>query len=970
MDLIEKELRERVDGDVHFDSMSRHVYSVDSSIFEIVPLGIVIPKTREGLIEAVRIAHTHRIPITVRGAATGITGGCLGRGIILDTSKYLNSLLSIDVEACSVTCQPGLIQDDMNDALLPFKYRLGPDTSTGNRATLGGMLANNAAGARSLRFGKMSDHVRSVEVVLASGETLRFGPTTEQEFEKKRGLPTSEGRIYSAIGRIRERYGAEIKKWFPKIPRIVSGYALNELTKTGEINVAKLIAGSEGTLGIVTEINLDIVPVIAFSGLCLLYFDDLALALESVPSLLQHDPISLELIDDQIISLGRTSPSLRGRLDWLKASPKALLVMEMEGSSAKDLQSQLEYVAEEARRQGIGYTQTIVSDPSIIADVWALRKAGLGILLSKRTYSRAIAFLEDISVSPNQLAPFMKRFCDYLAAKGKTAGIYGHAGSGCMHIRPYMDLRDPEEVKFIRQMMLDVTDLLLDFGGTLSGEHGDGLIRSWLNPKLFGKELTQAFIELKQAFDPENLLNPGKIVFAAEPFEPLRSQSGQGRSAPVETFLNFKREGGFDLAVDLCNGNGQCRKKTGVMCPSFQVTHDEFHSTRARAQALRSVINGQLPLEDLTGDGMNAVMDLCISCKGCKTECPSQIDMAKMKAEFLYQRQEKDGYSLRSRLFGNIDVLFRLASPFAYAFNRLTQSTPLKKIFGLLGISTKRTLPPLAKNTFSTLFKNQPKHPSQETKPVVLFGDTFTEYNDPAIGSAAVKICKALGYHVILASKRCCGRPAISKGLLREARHKAIQVLDLLLPYALKEIPIIGLEPSCILTIKDDYPGLVPESMEKVAEAVASQCLTFDEFIANHLHQDQLPLVFKECQRNVLLHGHCHQKALVGMGHARKILEAVPGVKLTEIPSGCCGMAGSFGYEREHYEVSMRMGELTLFPFIQSQLNTSSKEASPSIPTFIVAAGTSCRQQIHDGTSRKALHPAEFIVLCLEDVGE
>ncbi|MBA3722614.1 MAG: FAD-binding protein [Parachlamydiaceae bacterium] len=947
---IYEELKSQINGDIHFDSISKHVYSVDASIFEIEPLGIVLPKSKADLLLTLKIAHHHHIPITARGAATGITGGCLGTGIIIDTSKYLNKILNIDIANETVTCEPGVVQDDLNAVLDSYGYRLGPDTSTGNRATLGGMLANNAAGARSLRYGKMVDHVISVEVAVANGEIINFHPLTKEEWKNKLKLKNFEGHIYEALWHIQDQYREEILKKFPNIPRRVSGYNLDELIKDENINVSKLIVGSEGTLGIVTSMTLKIVPKAKASGLCVLHFNEMIKAMQCVPELLKFNPMALEVIDDKIIEQGRLSPSLRGQLNWLQGNPKILMIVELEGTDSENVISKLNNLVNELEKKQIGYARTTITDVDQISKVWALRKSGLGILLSKRSYSRAIAFLEDITVSPYNLAGFMEQFCAYLQSKGKTAGFYGHVGSGCMHIRPYIDLRNPDEIALMRQMMCDISDLLLKFGGALSGEHGDGLIRSWLNPRMFGEKIMQAFIELKTAFDPDNLMNPGKIVHATEHFDQLRLSPTTILKGP-ETFLNFDAEGGFELAVDLCNGNGQCRKKTGVMCPSFQVTNDEFHTTRARAQALRDIIQGRIPLKEFTSQGIHDVMDLCISCKGCKTECPSQVDMAKMKAEFLYHYQEEHGVSFRTYLFGYIGKLNKLSWPFAKIFNHLQQSWFAKKILNFIGITTKRTLPKLANEKFSNWFKNYQQLIVNGNQ-VVLFNDTFTEYNDPQIGQAAVRILNELGYEVITPQWTCCGRPMISKGLLKQARNQAEKIISLLLPYAKKHIPIIGLEPSCILTIKDDFVGLVSEDFRKDAHTIHSNCFTLDEFLARHLEKMPFPDHFRSENKKIKVHGHCHQKALVGMESTLKVLRSIPGFDVKEIDSGCCGMAGSFGYEKEHFDISMQMGELKLFPAVRS----SEEE------TIINANGTSCRHQINDGTGRKALHLAEILL--------
>jgi FAD/FMN-containing dehydrogenase/Fe-S oxidoreductase len=951
MENLEQALKHSLKGDVHFDPITKKVYSVDASIFEVEPLGVVLPKNKEDLIQTVRLAKQFNIPLTVRGAATGITGGCLGRGLIIDVSKYLNQIQEINLEKGYVICQPGVVQDALNTKLAPFGFRLGPDTSTGNRATLGGMLGNNAAGSRSLRYGKMVDHVQSVELLMANGELIELKSLTEEEWRQKRDLASCEGTLYRDIFRIRESYRDEIEKRFPKIPRRVSGYNLDELIKPGPFPFAKLIAGSEGTLGIVTEMKLAIVPKPKATGLGLLYFHDMIQAMRWIPYLLTYQPSALEMIDNQIINLGRQSPSMRGKMNWLQSTPEALFIVELEGENEKDVAEKLNCFLSNAKQKNIGYLQMPLQDPLNVSHVWTLRKAGLGILLSKREYSRAIAFLEDITVGPEHLASFMETFLAYLKKKNKEAGIYGHVGSGCMHIRPYINLLQPKELALMKQMMHDISDLLLQYGGALSGEHGDGMIRSWLNPKMFGEKLNQAFMDLKKAFDPENRMNPGKIVGAdTEPFKDLRLSPASHLKAP-QTFLDFSREGGFELAVDLCNGNGRCRKKEGIMCPSFQVDDDEYHTTRARAQALRSLVHGKLSMEDFTSRGLYDVLDLCIQCKGCKVECPSEVDMAKMKTEFLYHFYQKHGQPLRNYLFGYIGYLNWLSSPFARLFNRLSQLPFSKKMLDKLGIASQRQLPPLALQTFSKWFKGHTQPFSSSS--VILFNDTFTEFHFPSIGEAAVKILNLLGYRVIVLPWRCCGRPLISKGFLPQAKRCALKVMKALQPYANEGIPILGLEPSCLLTIKEDYPDFfdLKDPKKEEAKAIAIHCLTLDEFLAKEIDKGQVQIPLQGKHQTVLLHGHCHQKALIGTQPTLDVLKAFPNLQIAEIPSGCCGMAGSFGYEKEHYEFSLRIGALKLFPFIEN---------SPK-DTWIVANGTSCRSQIIEGTGRQALHLAEFL---------
>ena len=910
MNQLIKDLSANLAGDVRFDTVSRKVYSVDASIYEVEPIAIVLPKTKHDLISAVQIAKEHRIPVIARGAATGIAGGCIGSGLIIDTSKYLNRILEINYEEEYAICEPGVVQDRLNEPLAEKGYRLGPDTSTGNRATIGGMMANNAAGARSLLYGKMVDHVLAVELVLASGEVLNFHEVDEKQ---KWPLKNREGYIYREIHRIRKEYRNEIANRFPHIPRRVSGYNLDELIKPQPLNVCKLITGSEGTLGIATEIKLKISKVPPRTGICVIHFHDMIEAMRTIETLLTYEPIAIEMIDDKIIESGRRSPTMLDKLDWLEGNPQTVFAVEMEVEKLKNIQ------------KNIGYAQVVLTDPKKISHVWSVRKAGLGLLLSKRSYSRAIAFIEDITVAPENLASFMKNFQSYLKSIGKEAGIYGHVGSGCMHIRPYIDMRCQDELQLMEKIMLDTAELLLNHGGALSGEHGDGYTRSWLNRKMFGEKLYQAFVELKAAFDPENRMNPGKIVHAP----PLLQNLRKAPKIKVDTFLDFSREGGFELSADLCNGNAMCRKEETLMCPSFHATRDEYDTTRARAQTLRSVVQGKIPLDD---PAVLDVLDLCLECKGCKTECPSQVDMAKMKAEILYQYQQIHGYSFRNRLFGHIGSLYRLTAPLSRLVNPIQKTKLFKYFQSTIGISPKRTLPELAPQRFSSWFQQQ-KHRSKQ---VVLFIDTFTEFNAPEIGKAAVKLLNSMGYEVICPKWHCCGRPFLSKGMLKQARAQAEKVVEMLSPY--KDIPIIGLEPSCILTVKDDFRDLVGQNLSVT---------TLDEFLYEHLDE----LTFTHRKKTVKVHGHCHQKALVGTTPTLNVLKAVPGFHVSEIPSGCCGMAGSFGYEKEHYDISMKIGELHLFPEIRN---------SPS-NTLIVASGFSCRNQIAHGTQRKALHLAEIL---------
>lgn len=939
-------LKEEITGEVHHDPLHCSIYSVDASIYEVTPLGVVLPKNQQDLLKALEIAAEFQIPVTARGAATGITGACLGPGIIIDTSKYLNKILEINIEKEYAVCEPGVVQDRLNEALAPYGYRLGPDTSTGNRATIGGMLANNSAGARSLIYGCMADHVAEVEMALSGGEIVTFSAVSEEEWTRKMAQQNREGHIYREIFQILKKYRTAIVEHFPQIPRHVSGYNLDKLLKAPPLNLSQLIAGSEGTLGVALKIKMNIAKKPRFTGICILHFQEMLAPMHFIKEMLAHHPIALEMIDDKILNAARLSPNVKHRLNWLKENPQAVFIAEFEAENLQFLEEKLQKFSKEMHSLSIGYAHVILTDPQQINAVWEVRKAGLGLLLSKIGYSRAIAFIEDISVAPEKLAHFMTEFSAYLKSIGKEAGIYGHVGSGCMHIRPYIDLRKAEELSLMQEIMERVSGMVLSHGGSMSGEHGDGLIRSWLNKKMFGSDLYQAFKDLKRAFDPDNLMNPHKITDGPPLKENLRI-SPETPQVPIHSFLDFSKEGGIELAADMCNGNGQCRKKESVMCPSFQVSDDEYHTTRARAQSLRAIIHGKLPIKALKEKALYDVLDLCIECKGCKKECPSQVDMAKMKAELLYQYQEAHGYSLRNRFFGALPAFSRLASPFAAIVNTLTSKRLFKKGLAWIGISPERDLPKLAKERFSIWFQQQKQE--AETKKVVLFNDTYTEFYDPQIGQKAYTVLKALGYEVLLISGICCGRPLISKGLLKEAKANVISAIQKLNEMISETTSLIILEPSCASVFTDDAEGLLGNTPD--LNKLRSHILSFDQFMHQHLVDGQLPLSFQSKQQNVWVHGHCHQKSLIGMNPTLEVLRGIPGFSVHEIPSGCCGMAGAFGYEKEHYEFSMKIGGLKLFPLV--------KTLSPD--DLIIASGFSCRSQIKDGTSTHAIHLAEAI---------
>jgi FAD/FMN-containing dehydrogenase/Fe-S oxidoreductase len=897
------------------DLTTRILYATDASILEVLPESVAFPEKVEDINGILELAKARQLSITPRGAATGITGGCLGDGIIIDCSLHLNQILSIDPIAQKAVVEPGVIQDQLNQAAASHGLRLGPDTSTGDRATIGGMIGNCAAGSRSLFYGTTRDALLEVELLLSTGDTITLKELGETEWQQKLELETQEGVIYRTLESLRQNDRAKISEAFPPLPRRASGYALDCLIGPFPINPAKLIAGAEGSLGIIKQATLKLAKVLNHPVLAILPYHSLQEAFADTKRLLKYRPISLELIDDKILEAGRNAPQFKNKISWLPEKSKALLVAEFEKESLPH-----------------GIFEQIIEDPQTMNEVWQLRKMGLGLLLSKRSYSRALAFIEDLSIPPDHLAPFMDEFLSYLKSCGKEAGIYGHAGPGCMHIRPYVDIRNPEEVEQIKQMMVEITKLIRSYHGSLSGEHGDGLIRSWLNPQLFGSEINALFQRIKQAFDPLGIMNPHKVVNPI-PFEEHLKKSP---SNEPKTFFSFQKEGGLALSADLCNGNGACRKREGLMCPSFQVTHEEYDSTRGRANALRAVIRGDFETKDLSAPELHGILDLCIQCKGCKTECPSHVDMAKMKSEVLYHWHQKMGIRLRERLFAHIDRINALFYPFRKLINPLLKCTFLNK---WTGIAADRKLPLFADQKFSELFT---KLKQPQGKPLVLINDTYTEYYSPEIGIAAVKLFNRLGYQVVLPRLSCCGRALLSKGFLPEAKEKARRLIQSLLPYAQKGVPLIGLEPSCFFSLKDEYRDFYPEEMEQIDPHL----FLFDDFL-----ETLRPLPLKPVKHlDIHLHGHCHHKALEGLAKTHLVLKSISGITLHEIPTGCCGMAGSFGYEAEHAEFSQRIANLVLFPYL---------DKLPS-DAIIVANGFSCRAQIAT-KGRQALHLAELL---------
>ena len=947
---LERELRRHVEGDVRFDTFSRLLYSTDASMYQMEPLGVVIPRHAGDVQAVVEVANQLDAPILPRGGGTSLTGQTVNRAVVLDFSRYMNQVLEVNEAELWARVQPGLVQDELNQHVRGAGLLFGPDTSTSNRATIGGMLGNNSGGSHSIAYGLTIEHVIEIQTILADGSRATFGEVTPEAFRAKMQAPGLEGHIYREVARIRDQYKADIAARYPRHWRRVCGYSLDQLLREGPLNMARVVVGSEGTLLTVIEAKVRLVRRPKKTAVDVIHYSDIQEALESSQAILETGPYAVELTDKMILDLARENITQSQRMGFVQGDPAAILIVEYAGDTDAQMKDRIEALEAVRARDGFGYASHVAYDAGEQQSIWKLRKAGLGLLFGVHGEAKPIAFIEDTAVDPKHLPEFVPRFRDIMAKHGADGAYYGHCSVGCLHIRPVINLKTRRGLEQVQAMAGEIFDLVLEYGGAISSEHGDGRARSPFLERVFGPTVFQAFRELKAAFDPKNLMNPGNIVASPGVTEHMRYGAAYKTWEP-KTLLDFTVQGGFAAAVEMCNGVGECRKKLdGTMCPSYMATKDEEHSTRGRANALRAVLSGKVPAEEFAGRRLYEVMDLCLECKGCKAECPSNVDMAKMKYEFLHHYHQVNGLPLRNRLFGHIAALSRVGSALAPVSNWLTRSLPNRLAMDrLFGIDRRRPLPAFASEPFTTWFDRRKPAREAPRGPVALFADTFVTYNAPEIGRAAVELLEAAGYRVQLADKTCCGRPMISKGMLDEARALAQYNVARLAPLVARSIPIVGLEPSCLLTLRDEWVDLVRTDE---ARQVARSSFLLEEFLLRERERG-LTLPFRNGSgpvRRALLHGHCHQKAMVGTAPTVAALRWA-GFEVSEVDSGCCGMAGSFGFEKEHYDISVGLGNRRLAPAVRS---------APA-ETEVVAPGISCRQQIQHLAGRRAKHPAEVL---------
>jgi len=973
-------LKREIRGEVRFDRASRVLYSTDASIYQIEPIGVVVPRDAADVVRVVRLCADQGIPLLPRGAGTSLSGQTVGEAVIIDFSKYMNRIVSLDADRRVVRVQPGVVLDQLNAFLAPYGLEFGPDVATSNRANIGGMIGNNSAGARSVLYGKTVDHVLELDVVLSDGTETRFTPISRREWEQLAQTGGREGDICRAVLDVLRTEANEIRARYPKVLRRVSGYNLDEMLRSMEIaqgadplstypfpvpsrmplpdprqpwNLARLVVGSEGTLAIVTEATLHLSPRPPVRGLVLLQFDDLIAALEAVVPLLETGPSAVECLDRMILELAQGNLEAARHRRVLAGDPDTVLVVEYAGQTDHEVRERVHGTAALATKLRGCVAGTPTLDPAEMDAIWALRKTGVALLYSMPGRRKPVGFVEDTAVVPEKLPEFVRRFRQILERHETTGSFYGHASVGCLHIRPLLDLRDPVEVDRMRQIAQEVVELVLEFEGAFSGEHGDGLARSEFNRRLFGPRLYDAFRRIKRAFDPDSLLNPGKIVDGPDMRHHLRKFASASPS-PVSTEFRFHRQEGLGGAVDACMGAGACRKlSSGTMCPSYMVTLEEMHSTRGRANLLRAALTGALNQDGLVDERLYEALDLCLMCKGCKAECPANVDMAALKSEFLAAYYERRRRPVADYVLANLAGLNRVAQYFPGMINRLSTWSWLRVLMEWAGgVDIRRPLPKFAGQSFRRWFRSTAQQRTTRARRrdggqrVLILADCFASYFEPDVLRATVELLGAAGCHVELAPVRCCGRVELSKGFTRRFAQRARRnVLALHREIADERTVIVGVEPSCVLTFRDEYLDL---GLGRAAEHVAAHTYLVEEWLVKLLAAQQLR--FRPSRHRVTVHGHCHQKALAGIDATVELLRVVPETEVIPLGSGCCGMAGFFGYERRHYELSVTIARRDLF----ERLRRSSWD-------IICAPGFSCRSQIRDLTEWRTMHPVQFV---------
>ncbi|MET7029072.1 FAD-binding and (Fe-S)-binding domain-containing protein [Sediminicola luteus] len=956
-------LKSNLEGDLKWDSLTTALYSTDASVYRKMPLAVVFPKTIEDIRKIIHFADEHSIGIIPRTAGTSLAGQCVGDGIVVDVSKNFTNILHLDEAKRQVTVEPGVIRDELNLFLAPYGLFFGPNTSTSNRCMIGGMVGNNSSGTTSIQQGVTRDKIVSMKTILADGTDVEFKAISKEDFTQKTKLDSLEGSIYSNLYKELSDTNTqnEIFEEFPKpsIHRRNTGYAVDEILKSNvftdakqDINLCKLLSGSEGTLAFTTEITLelDVLPP-KLSAMVVTHYYTLDDSLKDVVPVMEHNLHSCEMMDKVILDCTKNNRAQLANRFFIEGDPAAVLMLELRSDTEEDLDAQISKLLATVELSGLSYSNAILRGANTNKAA-ELRKAGLGLLGNMVGDRKAVACIEDTAVALEDLKDFIGEFSQIMKSYKQDAVYYAHAGAGELHLRPILNLKKSEDVALFRAITTDVAKLTKKYKGSFSGEHGDGIVRAEFIPLMIGENNYQLLKRVKSYFDPKGIFNPGKIVDAYPMDESLRYEIDR-EEPEIKTLLDFSDSEGILKAAEKCNGSGDCRKThkvAGAMCPSYHATKNEKDTTRGRANALREFLTNPNASNGFDSKELKDVFDLCLSCKACSSECPSNVDIATLKTEFLYQYQEANGYPLRGKLFAHNTRLNKLGSKMAGLTNAVYGSKVLSALVKkTAGVAQERSLPKVSSVDFNKHLQNHKKEAVISKSKVVLYIDEFTNYLDTELGKDAIEVLVLLGYDVELFFGES-GRTYISKGFLKEAKKLALTNIEKLKVFADRAVPVIGLEPSAILTFRDEYKRFGADA--KTVDAIGANSFLIEEFLASEVEKGNLTSAnFTKEPRTVKIHNHCHQKALSNQKVTFDILNLPVNYTVSIISSGCCGMAGSFGYEQEHYEVSMQIGELKLFPAVR-------KSAEDVI---IAANGTSCRHQIHDGTNRTALHPITIL---------
>jgi len=951
------------------DELTRRLYSNDASNYEEIPQGVHFPKNGQEIVDLVKYCAENKISITARAAGTSLAGQTTGGGVIMDTSRFMTQTVKLDIDAKKATVQPGVIRDTLNRELAPFQLLFGPDTSTTNRCMLGGMIGNNSSGSFSIKYGTVRDQIFSVDTVLSDGSEVTFKPLSDSELEAKTKLTTLEGQIYREMLALLKAHGKLIKDNFPhpEITRRNTGYAIDKLLEMSPLtpggrlfNMAELLCGSEGTLAMTKQAVVNLSEKPKCSILVIPQFPNLRDSLVATVDIVKYNPAAVELLDKIVLDATHGNIEQSQNRFFIEGDPATILIVQLDGDSVEELMPRAEKLISDLKAKNLGYAHTIITDEDLMRRVWDLRKAGLGLLMGLGWEQKSPTFVEDTAVRVEDLPDYIDDFQEILKKYGSTCVFYAHASVGELHLRPALDIRTESGVETMKIMAVEVAELIRKYRGSLSGEHGDGRARAPYIELVLGKEMMPILEKVKDIWDPHSIFNPGKIV-RAKPIDYGMRFDVSYVKPEVPTIFKWRKQGSFADAIELCNGAGVCRKLAlsgGTMCPSYMATKDEKDTTRGRANVFRQLFAGKQK-EAFKSEELKEALELCLSCKGCKSDCPANVDMAKMKAEFTNGYYKENGIPLSAQFYGNPGPLYKLTEFTPTLINMVNSTKVAKEIFRqVLNVSPKRELPQFAKETFESWMKKHRKNGAvRSTRKVLLFMDLFINHHEPAVGIDAVRVLEALGYEVISTKPTDNGRTMISKGLLDKAKKTTLRNVTMLYPFAKEGMPIIGLEPSEILTLRDEYLDLVEDSDLEKAKVVAKMSITIDEFVANLAEENPelMKRVFNQTPKEALVHGHCHQKALIGTKSTMNALKAA-GYKPTDLQTGCCGMAGSFGYEEKNYDVSMQVGELVLFP----KLRAAKENAS------VCAPGFSCRHQIHDGVAMEAHHTARLLAKALK----